>query len=63
MALQAQMNPHFSFNCLNANRNLVLQNQNDKTSNYVLKFSKLHRLTLEKSMQKQVSLTDNINYL
>jgi LytS/YehU family sensor histidine kinase len=63
MALQAQMNPHFTFNCLNAIRNLVLQNQNDKASNYLLKFSKLLRLTLENSMQKQVSLTDNINYL
>lgn len=63
MALQAQMNPHFTFNCLNAIRNLILQNQNDKASSYLLKFSKLLRLTLENSIRKQISLEENITYL
>jgi hypothetical protein len=63
MALQTQMNPHFTFNCLNAIRNLVMQQQTEMASSYLLKFSKLLRLTLENSIHKEVSLADKIEYL
>jgi len=63
MALQTQMNPHFTFNCLNAIRNLVMQQQTEMASSYLLKFSKLLRLTLENSIHKEVSLADKMEYL
>lgn len=63
MALQTQMNPHFTFNCLNAIRNLVLKQQTEKASTYLLKFSKLLRLTLENSIHKEVTLQNNLSYL
>lgn len=63
MALQTQMNPHFTFNCLNAIRNLVLKKETEKASVYLLKFSKLLRLTLENSIHKEVSLEDNLTYI
>lgn len=63
MALQTQMNPHFTFNCLNAIRNLVLKKETEKASAYLLKFSKMLRLTLENSVHKEVSLEDNLTYI
>lgn len=63
MALQSQMNPHFTFNSINAIRNLIIQNHNTKASEYLIKFSKLLRLTLENSVKTNTSLRDSIYYL
>lgn len=49
MALRAQMNPHFIFNCLNAIDNLVQTNQKEKATTYLARFARLIRNVLESS--------------
>ena len=49
MALRAQMNPHFIFNCLNAIDNMIQTNQKDKATTYLSRFAQLIRLVLESS--------------
>jgi tetratricopeptide (TPR) repeat protein len=66
-ALQAQMNPHFIFNSLNSINSYILKNDTEAATNYLTKFSKLIRTTLESSTEKEVLLKDDIaileNYL
>lgn len=54
MALRAQMNPHFIFNCLNAIDNLVQTNQKEKATTYLARFAKLIRSVLESSKNNVV---------
>ena len=49
MALRAQMNPHFIFNCMTAIDNLIQTNQKDKATAYLARFAKLIRAVLESS--------------
>lgn len=49
MALKAQMNPHFIFNCLSAIDNLVQTDQKDKATVYLNRFAKLIRFALDSS--------------
>jgi ligand-binding sensor domain-containing protein len=49
MALRAQMNPHFIFNCLNSIDNLIQTDQKDKATTYLAKFARLIRAILENS--------------
>ena len=51
MALRAQMNPHFIFNCLNSIDNLIQTDQKEKATTYLSKFAKLIRSILENSKQ------------
>jgi hypothetical protein len=53
---RASMNPHFLFNSLNALHNLILAHENDNASDYLLKFSKLIRQTLDTNMSDSISL-------
>jgi tetratricopeptide (TPR) repeat protein len=62
-ALRAQMNPHFIFNALGSIHNFVLQNNNTKASDYLLKFSRLMRLILNNSLSEQVPLEKEIEAL
>jgi LytS/YehU family sensor histidine kinase len=62
-ALQAQMNPHFIFNSLNSIGEMVLNNENKEASNYLSKFARLIRITLDQSSQAMVSLRNTIDYL
>ena len=62
-ALQAQMNPHFIFNCLNAIQQLILAQETIKANNYLLHFSKLIRSTLDNSDKRFITLATEINYL
>ncbi|GAB2558584.1 sensor histidine kinase [Spirosoma aerophilum] len=55
-ALRAQMNPHFIFNCLNSIKLYTLQNDTDKASDYLTKFSQLIRLVLENSRADRILL-------
>lgn len=59
-ALQAQINPHFIFNCMNSINQMILEGHNDKASLYLEKFSRLIRLILENSESTEVSLKDEI---
>ncbi len=62
-ALQAQMNPHFIFNSLNSIGEMILNNENKDASNYLSKFARLIRITLDQSSQTMVSLRNTIDYL
>ncbi len=61
--LQAQMNPHFLSNCLNAIEALINVNRNQEASYYLVQFSRLSRLILSQSRKAQISLTDEIKVL
>ncbi len=62
-ALRAQMNPHFIFNCLNSIKLYTVQNDADKASNYLTKFSRLIRLVLENSRSERVTLQNELDAL
>ncbi|TXE12788.1 tetratricopeptide repeat protein [Seonamhaeicola algicola] len=62
-ALRAQMNPHFIFNTLNAINNYVVSNKVDDASNYLTKFSKLMRQTLEVSMYENITIEEDVKLL
>ena len=54
MALRAQMNPHFIFNCLNSIDNLIQMDEKEKATLYLSKFAKLIRSILENSAHNTV---------
>lgn len=62
-ALRAQMNPHFIFNCLNSIQLYTAQNDPDKASEYLTKFSRLIRLVLDNSKTDKISLTNELETL
>jgi Histidine kinase/Y_Y_Y domain len=62
-ALQAQMNPHFIFNCLTGIQQLMNSNNIDEANEYLVTFSRLIRKTLESSTQEFIVLQDEIDYL
>ena len=62
-ALRAQMNPHFIFNCLNSIKLYTLDNDADKASDYLTKFSRLIRLVLENSRSELVPLQNELEAL
>lgn len=62
-ALRSQMNPHFIFNSLNSIGDYILKNDTQSASDYLSKFAKLMRLTLENSEKKEILLSDDIALL
>jgi hypothetical protein len=54
MALRAQMNPHFIFNCLNSIDNLIQMDQKEKATTYLAKFARLIRAILENSKNNTI---------
>jgi LytS/YehU family sensor histidine kinase len=60
MALRAQMNPHFLFNCLNSINSFIMENDPDSASEYLTKFSRLIRLILNNSQPGPVTLASEI---
>ncbi len=63
MALKSQMNPHFIFNCLNSIQHYVIDKDIPAANDFISKFSRLIRLTLENSSKKDISLADEITYI
>lgn len=63
VALRAQMNPHFIFNCLNSIKLYTLQNDAEQASEYLTKFARLMRLVLENSHTELVSLRAELEAL
>lgn len=61
--LRSQMNPHFLFNVLGSIHNFMLQNNQQKASNYLTQFSKLVRATLQNSALETISLEEEIDML
>ncbi len=62
-ALQAQMNPHFVFNSLNAIQNFVLDGNIDETLTYLSHFSRLLRDTLNYASEKYISINQEQEFL
>jgi LytS/YehU family sensor histidine kinase len=63
MALRAQMNPHFIFNCINSIDALIQSNDKYQATVYLNKFAKLIRNILDSSKQNMVPLTKDIETL
>ncbi|WP_353485069.1 histidine kinase [Haliscomenobacter sp.] len=62
-ALQAQMNPHFIFNCLNSIQNYILQNEKESAILYLGRFAGLVRSVLNASVAGKIRLEDELNLL
>ena len=62
-ALTSQMSPHFIFNSLNAIQSFILQNNTEKSIEYINDFSSLVRNTLNYSSKKHINLKEEIKYL
>ncbi len=63
MALRAQMNPHFIFNCINSIDALIQYDDKYRAAIYLNKFAKLIRSVLDSSMQSAVTLGRDIETL
>lgn len=63
LALQSQMNPHFVFNSLNSIQQFILKNDKLLANRYLSSFATLIRKTLDYSAQKNISLSNEIEYL
>jgi two-component system LytT family sensor kinase len=62
-ALRAQMNPHFLFNALNAIQGLITSSRNTEAGDYLAKFAKMMRHTLEYSDLEVVTLEQEVEFL
>ncbi len=54
MALRAQMNPHFIFNCISSIDNFILANDKENASAWLNTFAKLIRSILDNSRQTEI---------
>jgi LytS/YehU family sensor histidine kinase len=63
MALRAQMNPHFIFNCINSIDSLIQDNDKYHATVYLNKFAKLIRSILDSSKQNTVTLANDMETL
>lgn len=63
IALRAQMNPHFVFNCINTAQNFVLNANREGAYNYLSKFAKLLRSVLANSGKTYVSIEDELQQM
>lgn len=65
--LQMQLNPHFIFNSLQAIQDFIYGNNEKEASQYLAKFARLMRLTLENSRHENITLKKEVegleNYL
>lgn len=62
-SIRSQMNPHFMFNSLNSINEFIQNDSSEDASNYLVKFSRLMRSTLNYSKRKFVSLKEEIELL
>lgn len=61
--LRSQMNPHFIFNCLNSIKLYATENDSEKASDYLTKFSRLIRMVLENSRSERVTLQNELEMI
>ncbi|MEZ5008740.1 MAG: histidine kinase [Chitinophagales bacterium] len=62
-ALQAQMNPHFMFNSLSSLKYMIMKDKKRESEDYLTKFSKYTRLTLNHSTEKFIPIDEEIELL
>ena len=63
MALQAQMNPHFIFNCLSSIQQYIFNQNTLEANKYLTGFARLIRSTLNNSSRPFITLAAEIDYL
>jgi LytS/YehU family sensor histidine kinase len=63
MALRAQMNPHFIFNCLNSIQQYIFDQDVFAANKYIAGFARLIRATLQNSSKAFIPLADEIDFL
>jgi len=63
MALQAQMNPHFIFNCLNSIQQYIFDQDIFAANKYISGFSRLIRETLLHSARPLITISQEVSYL
>ena len=63
IAIQSQMNPHFIFNAINSIQDLILKGDIDNSYNYIIKFAKLVRQTLNFSDKEFIDIEAEIELL
>ncbi len=63
MALRAQMNPHFIFNCLNSVQHHIMQQDTMGANIYLSQFADLVRQTLDNAPRTHIMLSEEIAYL
>lgn len=63
LALRAQMNPHFIFNCLNSINRYIVKSDQVTASLYLTKFAKLIRLILDNSNNQSITLANEMEAL
>jgi len=62
-ALNAQMNPHFIFNCMNSIQKYILKNEKAKALDFLQHFSELMRSVLDSSTKTRITLDEEISML
>lgn len=62
-ALQAQMNPHFIFNCLNSIQGFIMKNEKEEAMEYLARFAKLIRGNLNASTENKITLDQEFQML
>ena len=62
-ALRSQMNPHFIFNCLTSIQQLIVTGKTDDANEYLVRFARLIRKTLELSARPFIKIADEKDYL
>ncbi|MES2849880.1 MAG: histidine kinase, partial [Bacteroidota bacterium] len=62
-ALRSQMNPHFIFNCLTSIQQLIISGNKVDANEYLVKFSRLIRKTLDMSARPFISIAEETKYL
>jgi hypothetical protein len=63
MALQAQMNPHFIFNCLTSVQQFIIERDVQSANKYIAGLARLIRMTLHNSSLAFITLGDEVDYL
>lgn len=61
--MRLQMNPHFIFNSLNSISDYIGKNNSAEADEYLSKFAKVMRMTLENSEQQAIPLEDDLKAL
>ncbi len=66
--LEAQINPHFLFNTLNAGVQLAMMEGADRTNEYIQKMAEFYRYKIhggsqETTLEKEITLVDNYIYI
>lgn len=61
-AVKAQMNPHFTFNCMNSIKNLIQNHEEEAAIAYLTKFSRLIRSVLNYSEKQHITLQEEFDF-